>query len=150
MVELTVNANNPGQFNFVTQPNLRNQADQIVFIQGIQIFPDTAYSNSQTSGGIAGVAVAELPKAVLCLYVQNELSLFRIPLPMLVNTQDTANPSIFQQEIISFDNLPNVVWEKSFVQFSVAPVGAPYVIPFGINYIREIRSASKPADWIEG
>lgn len=150
MVELTVNANNPGQFNFNTQPNLRDQPDQIVYVQGISVFPDTLYSNSQTSGAIAGVAMTEIPKAVLSLYVDNELSMFRLPLAMLINAQDNNQPSIFQQEILSFDNLRNVVWEKSFVQFSVAPVGAPYVIPFGITYIREVRNPSNPQQWIPG
>lgn len=150
MVELTVNANNPGQFNFTTQPNLRNQPDQVVYIQGIEVFPDTVYSNSQVSGAIAGVAMTEIPKAVLCLYVDQELSMFRIPLAKLIHVNDTNNPSIFTQEITDFDNLRDVVWEKSYVQFSVAPVGATYVIPFGITYIREVRSASDPNKWVQG
>jgi len=152
MVELTVSANQPGRFNFVTQPQLRNQPDQIIVVKGIQVFPDTVYSNSQTSAAVVGVPVAELPKAVLVLYVDGEESLHMIPLAQLINVNDTNNPSIFQQEIQQFADLKNVAWEKSYVQFSVAAAGTPYVIPFGISYIRMMRdpnTAPGEVNWIE-
>ena len=148
LVELQVNANTPGQFNFDTQANLRNQPDQIIYIQGIQVYPNTVYSNSQTSSAIPGVAVTEIPKAVLVLYVNDELSVYRIPLAQLINVQDNNNPSLFQQEIQTFENLGNVAWDKSFVQFSVAPVGATYIIPFGITYIKMKRDPANPQAWI--
>lgn len=152
MVELTIDANQPGRFNFVTQPQLRNQPDQIIYIKGIEVFPITAYSNSQTSGAIAGVPVTELIKAVLVLYVNGEESVHMIPLPQLVHVNDTANPSVFQQEIQQFADLENVAWEKSYVQFSVAAANTPYVIPFGITYIRMQRdptAAPNEVKWIE-
>lgn len=152
LVELTVGANNPGRFNFVTQPQLRNQPDQIITIKGIEVYPNTVYSNSQTSAAVAGVPVTELIKAVLVLYVDGEESVHMIPLPQLVHINDTNNPSIFQQEIQQFADLQNVAWEKSYVQFSVAAAGSPYVIPFGITYVRMQRdpnAAAGETKWIE-
>jgi hypothetical protein len=149
MVELTIAANQPGRFNFVTQPQLRNQPDQIIIVKGIQIFPITAYTNSQVSAGVVGVAVAELVKAVLVLYVDGEESVKNIPLPQLVNINATAAPSVFQQEIQNFADLNNVAWEKSYVQFSVAAAGTPYVIPFGITYLRMRRDPNRNNEWID-
>lgn len=149
MVELTIPANRAGRFNFVTQPQLRSQPDQIIYVTGIQLFPDTVYSNSQVTAAVAGVPVAEIVKAVLVLYVNGEESLKMIPLPQLCNINATAQPAAFQQEIQTFANLENVAWEKSYVQFSVAAAGSPYVIPFGITYIRQQRDPSNPDKWID-
>lgn len=149
MVELTIGQNQPGRFNFVTQPQLRNQPDQIVIITGIQVFPDIVYSNSQVTSTVVGVPITEIVKAVLVLYVDGEESIKMIPLAQLINTQNTAQPSVFQQEIQTFANLNNVAWEKSYVQFSVAAAGSPYVIPFGITYIRQRRNPEDPTKWIE-
>ncbi len=86
------------------------------------------------------------------LYVDGEESVKMIPLPQLVHINDTANPSVFQQEIQQFADLNNVAWEKSYVQFSVAAAGSPYIIPFGITYLRMRRDpTSGPGEtkWIE-
>lgn len=149
LVELTVDTLNPGRFTFTTQPQLRNQPDQSIIIKGIEVYPNTVYSNSQVSGAVPGVAMTEIPKAVLVLYVNGEESIKSIPLAQLIHTNDTNQPSIFQQEIQTFADLENVVWEKSYVQFSVAPVGATYVIPFGITYLRMVRDATAPSGWVD-
>jgi len=149
LVELTINQNQPGRFNFVTQPQLRNQPDQIVIIKGIEVYPNTVYSNSQVTGTVVGVPIAETVKAVLVLYVDGEESIKMIPIPQLMHINATNQPSIFQQEIQNFADLNNVAWEKSYVQFSVAAAGTPYIIPFGITYLRMRRDPSNPTKWIE-
>ena len=146
LVELTVTGNNPGRFTFVTQPQLRNQADQIIIIRGIKVYLDTVYSNSQVDASLVGFAATELPKAVLVLYINGQENVKMIPLAELVNINDGTNPH--QQEIEDFADLNNVAWEKSYVQFSVAAAGAPYVIPFGIAYLRMQRDPSNPDNWI--
>lgn len=146
LVELTINQNQPGRYNFVTQPQLRNQPDQIIIIKGIQVYPDSVYSNSQTDATLPGLAAAEVPKAVLVLYINGQENVKMIPLAQLININDTAIP--FQQEIQGFADLNNVAWEKSYVQFSVAAAGSPYVIPFGVTYIRMQRDAANPTMWI--
>jgi len=152
LIELTISQNQPGRFNFVTQPQLRNQPDQIIIINNIEVYPDIVYSNSQVTSTVVGVPVAEIIKAVLVLYVDGEESIKMIPLPQLIHTVNTAQPSVFQQEIATFAALNNVAWEKSYVQFSVAAAGTPYVIPFGITYLRMRRdpTAAQGIDkWIE-
>jgi len=148
IVELTINANQNGRFYFNSQPQLRNQADQLIIIQGVQVYPVTVYSNSQVTNTVAGVAATELIKAALVLYVNGAEDVKLIPLPQLNNINDLASP--FQQEIQRFADLNNVDLSKSYVQFSAAAAGAPYVIPFGISYLRMKRDPSDPAKWIEG
>lgn len=147
IVELTINANQNGRFYFDTQPQLRNQADQIIIIRGIQLYLATTYPFSQVTNTVAGVTAAEAIKAVLVLYVNGEESIKNIPLPQLNNINDVASP--FQQEIQVFADLQNVDFAKSYVQFSAAAAGAPYVIPFGISYTRLKRNPEEPGKWIE-
>ena len=149
LIELTIAVNQPGRVYFVTQPQLRNQPDQIITIKGIQVYQDTIYSFSQVTGTIPGMALAEAIKAALVLYVDGEETIKLIPLPQLINQNNTNQPSVFQQEIQTFADLNNVAWDKSYVQFSVAAAGAPYVIPFGITYLRMRRNPSNPDQWID-
>ena len=149
MVELTIDQNQPGRFNFVTQPQLRTQPDQIIFVTGIEVFDVNSFSNSQVTAAVAGCPTAEIPKAVLVLYVNGEESVKNIPLAQLMHVNATNQPAIFQQEIQTFANLQNVAWEKSYVQFSVAAAGAPYVIPFGITYIKQVRDPVNGKEFIE-
>jgi len=147
IVELTIGANVPGRFYFDTQPQLRNQGDQIIKIEGVQIYTASSYSNSQTNSAVPGVPVTEIPKAVLTLYVDGEESIYQIPLAQLINIDDAANE--FQQEIQRFAELNNVAWEKSYIQFSVAAAGSPYVIPCGVSYIKYVRNPAAPNSWID-
>lgn len=146
LVELTIDANVPGRFTFDTQPQLRNQADQVIIIRGIQVYLDTVYSNSQLDNALPGFAATELPKAVLVLYINGQENVKMIPLAQLININDGTNAH--QQEIQDFADLNNVAWEKSYVQFSVAAAGTPYVIPFGVAYLRMQRDPSDPNKWI--
>lgn len=145
IVELLVNANQPGRFYFETQPQLRNQSDQTIIIKGVKVYLDTAYSNSQQTPAVVGLAGTELPKAVLTLYINGQENVKEIPLAELVNINDQANP--FQQTIEGMADLNNVDWAKSYVQFSVAAAGTPYVIPFGVTYLRLLRDPNNPKQW---
>lgn len=123
-----------GRVNFLDQAQLRNQPGQIVIITNIEIFMDSVYSHSQVTNSIVGFPAADLPKAVLNLYVQNEETIFYLPLAKLNHVDDGLSP--FQWDLQGFDRLPDVAWDKSFVQFSAATAGGPYVIPFGVTYYR--------------
>lgn len=149
IVELVIPNDSSGRVNFKTQPQLRNQADQVIIIKGIKVYPVYAYSNSQQTAGLTGVAITELPKAVLVLYVNGWEAVHMIPLNELVHVQDPLNGGAFQQEIQAFADLQNVDWDKSYVQFSIAASGSPYIIPFGIEYVRLQRDPSAPDKWIE-
>lgn len=134
LVELTVPANSTGRVGFNTIPQLRNQSNQTIQIKSIKIYLDTVYANSQVTNSVIGMAAAELPKAVLVLYVNGEESIKMIPLAQLNNIDDLAAP--YQENFSEFDDLTNVDFDKSYVQFSAASAGTVYVIPFGITYLR--------------
>ena len=141
LVELNVPAGTgPGRVTFQTIPQLRNQTDQIIVIKDIEIFTISSYANSQQNSALPGMPVADVPKAVLVLYVNGEESIKMIPLGMLVHVDDFAN--IYHERIFSFESLVNVDFDKSYVQFSSAVSAAPYVIPFGISYNRMVKTAT--------
>ena len=142
LVELTVPANATGRVTFNTIPQLRNQSNQNIYIKRIAVFLDTVYAFSQTTNSIPGMAAAELPKAVLVLYVNGEESVHMIPLAQLNHINDAASP--FQQDAIEFDDLTNVDFDKSYVQFNQPAAAAQYVIPFGITYLRIIPGQTAP------
>lgn len=148
IVELTVDANQSGRFYFETQPQLRNQSDQTIIIKGIKCYLDTVYSNSQQTPSVVGFAGTELPKAALTLYINGQENVKTIPLAELVNINDGTNP--FQENIEPFADLNNVDWAKSYVQFSAAAAGAPYVIPIGVTYLRLLRNPNDPNKWQQG
>lgn len=136
-----------GQIFFTDQAQLRNQADQIIIITNIEVFPVSVQGASQFNPAIAGFPVTEVPKATLNLYIGNELSVHLIPLAKLIHVNDFLSPSQFWME--GFDKLSEVSWDKSFVQFNAATAGGPYVIPFGVSYLRFKRDPSNPANFKE-
>lgn len=147
LVELTVPvgiaAGNRVPFN--TIPQLRNQANQTITIKDIATYLVTSYGHSQVNNTVAGMPAAELPKCVLVLYVNGEESIKMIPLAELLHVNDATNP--FQENWYPFDDLTNVDWDKSYVQFNAAAAGTPYVIPFGIRYIRFMKNTT--GEWVE-
>jgi hypothetical protein len=141
LVELTIPAGVAAgsRVAFNTIPQLRNQANQTITIQDIAVYPDTSYGHSQVTPTVVGFPVAEIPKGVLVLYVNGEESIKMIPLAELIHINDAANP--FQQNWYPFNDLENVDWDKSYVQFNAAAAGNPYIIPFGIRYMRFMKDA---------
>lgn len=142
LVELSIPASSLGKINFQSIPQLRNQANQEIVIKNIFCFTDATYGHSQQSPSIPGLPVADLKKAALVLYINGEESTRLIPLAFLVQQDDQTNP--YQPEIVSFDELTNVDFDKSYVQFNEASDDSPYIIPFGINYIRFMKNPSNP------
>ena len=141
LVEMVIPAATTGRVNFTTIPQLRNQPDQLISIQNIEIFSINTYANSQQTNAIPGLPLADIPLAVLVLYVQGEESIKMIPLAKLIHITD-GTPTPFQQMIDGFEDLSNVDFDKSYVQYSAASNGAVYVIPFGITYTRFQKSAT--------
>jgi hypothetical protein len=143
MVELLINAAVTRQ-NFSDIPQLRSQKDQQIVIQKIQFFPLSIYANSQTTNATPGTPVAEVPKIVLTLYVRGEERIHFIPLAMLNNTQSDTGAGFtpFQQEQIEFDDLLEVDWTKSYVQYNAAAAGFPYIIPLGVTYLKSSLSGN--------
>lgn len=141
-----------GRVPFQDQPQLRNQPNQIIVIVNVELFLDTVYANSQYTNTIVGFPAADLPNAVLVLYINGEESVHYLPLAKLNHIDDLTNA--FQRELQGFDRLTNVDWDKSYVQFSAATTGGPYIIPFGITYLRfQVDPTQRNQDgtpvWIE-
>lgn len=143
MVELLVPVGAGQQVTFDTIPMLRNQLNQVVYIKDIQVFLVTTYAAGQKNQGVPGLPATELPKGVLVLYTNDILGVKMIPLAQLVHIDDGTNP--FQQEIEGFDDLQGVDWDKSYVQFSSAPANTPYIIPFGVKYVKVKQSTTATA-----
>lgn len=135
MVELFVSATQTGRVNFQSIPQLRNQANQIILIKNIEVFPDVAYEASQYDSTIPGVASADLAKAVLVLYVNGEESVHMLPLPKLVNLDLHSTGEANALAETSFADLSNVDFDKSYVQLS-GNVSQDCIIPLGITYLR--------------
>lgn len=140
LVELNVPASTTGRVTFQTIPQLRNQTDQIIVIRDIEVFTVSSYANSQQNSSLPGMPVADVAKAVLVLYVNGEESIKNIPLAMLIHVDDFTN--VYHERIFSFENLLNVDFDKSYVQFATASTASNYVIPFGISYNRLVKSAT--------
>lgn len=149
LVELTVPASATGRVNFNTIPQLRNQSDQRIVIQNVEVFPITSYAASQNNSAVPGMPATEVPKAVLVLYVNGEESIKMIPLAKLIHVQD-ATPIPYSEQIQVLADLENVDWSKSYVQFNAAAAAATYVIPFGVSYLRFQRDPSNTSIWKQG
>lgn len=134
LVELTIPANSTNRVNFQSIPQLRNQSDQQITIKKIEIYPASVYANSQVTNSIPGMPSTELPKAALVLYVNGEESVRLIPLSRLASVDDNSSPFAWQP--FELDDLTNVDFDKSYVQFNAAAAATTYVIPFGISYLR--------------
>lgn len=134
MVELSIPSGATGRINFATQAKLRNQADQIVWITNIELFPDTSYAFSQQNNNVPGMPGTEIPKGVLVLNVSGWEKQHFIPLAKLVHINDQQNP--FQFWMQNFITMEDVDWEQSYVQFNQAADNTAYVMPFGITYIK--------------
>jgi hypothetical protein len=134
LMELTVPAGAGTRVNFQDNPQLRTMIDQEIYVKDIELFLTNSYANSQVNPALPGLTLAEAIKAVLCLYVQGEERIHFIPLLKLNHITDAAVP--FQEQANQFADLAKVDWTKSYIQFSVAPAGTPYVMPFCVNYIK--------------
>lgn len=145
LIELSVDLNQSGRVVFPSVPQLRNQANQIILIRNIFVFPITDYANSQYDNSVPGIAAIDIPKAILVLYVNGEESIHMIPLSFLIVTENANTPNVNFE--FPFEDISNVDFDKSYVQFS-SPASASCVIPFGINYVRLSKDPS--GNFIEG
>lgn len=136
IIELLVPANSQGRVTFQTVPQLRNQSDQRIIIQRIEVFTIGIYANSQSNNTLPGLPLADVPKAALVLHVNGVESIRMIPIARLmpVALNAAGNYDVFQS--IEFEDLENVDFSKSYVQFSSASDAADYVIPFSVSYLR--------------
>ena len=113
-------------FNFPDQPQLRDAR-----IVGMEVYTPSAVTATPISGGTP-VALADLQKTSISLYVGNLQQIDRMPVLMLNRTQDSV-PSPFQRDMQLFQDLV-VSWTKSFVTLASAIGTANRVYCFGVYF----------------
>lgn len=135
LIELSVKSGALGRVNFPSVPQLRNQANQIVVITGIDVFTTKDVANSILDMNIPGLAPGDVSTLALTLNVNGEEQIYNMPLTRLINTSGDPTTDVFSESQVNFDNLTNVDFDKSYVTITSA-AGGDYVIPFGISYQR--------------
>lgn len=138
LVELFIpagTAGNGAQVPFQDQPLLRTQQGQQVYIQAIETFSDQAFI--QTASGHVVAPVAQIQNSLLTLSVNNFFQIKQLPLARIngiwADTGATFVP--FSNNIICFDNLTDVIWTESYVEFGTTPAAdVPFSFLFGVHY----------------
>jgi hypothetical protein len=140
MVEVPVTANGLTKVAIPDQPMLKSYSDHHVVIRSIRNISAKVLTNAPLSGN-AVAARAEQIKATLVLYCSGWEKEQYIPLLMLNPVADadatTATTIPYMFQALEFEDLKDVDWTKSYVQFSNGTVSAssPYSFLFGINYL---------------
>lgn len=136
MIETIIQAGATGAVPFPDVPNLRNQTDQRIVVMDLEFFPDYVYARSFLNTTVIGTPVTEIPKIAIVLYVNGEESIRRIPIAKINYSQAPGVATVFEMERVSFDNLENVDWPKSYIQFNAAAQAVQYVLPIGVTYLK--------------
>lgn len=137
LVELAIPATlagNGAQQPFQDQPLLRTQQGQKVYIQAIETFSDQAFA--QLANGNTVATAAQIANSLLTLSVNNFFQIKQVPLARLNNIWAEAGNFVpFTENILCFDNLTDVIWTESYVEFGQSPAGAvPFSFLFGVHY----------------
>jgi hypothetical protein len=135
-IEIIIPAGSAGSVPFPDVPNLRNQNDQKIIVVDMEFFPDYVYGASFLNTTIPGTPIGEIPKAAAVIYYNGEEAIRRIPLGKINYTENLGIGAPFQHERTSFDELNDVIWPKSYIQFNAAIAGAPYIIPITVTYYK--------------
>jgi len=120
------------------QPMLRNDADKRVVIKAIELFSNKVLTHGVLQSGTA-ITRADIIKATLVLYSQQWEKVQYIPLARLISMHDsdatTATTIPFNNDPVTFENLGDVDWTKSYVQFANGQsASAASVAIFGVQY----------------
>jgi len=136
LIEVIIPASSTGAVQFPDVPNLRNQTDQKITVIDMEFFPDYVYANSFVNTAVPGTPIGEIPKAAIVLYVNGEESIRRIPLGKVNYSNNPGVGAPFSVERVAFDDLQNVDWPKSYIQFNAAAAALNYIIPIGVTYLK--------------
>jgi len=143
LVEVTVPATATREIEFPTSSNLQNDTDQKIIITDIEVYPVYVQTGSIRTSGVGVLPVLEIPKVSLVWYYQGGEWIRNIPLAKLIYiTPPIGTASPFSMERVAFDMLQDCAIDKCKVVYNTAPAGLPYVIPFGITYIKLVPNTS--------
>lgn len=136
MVELVIPAAAGNtRFNFLDIPQLRSDVEKDIVVTSIETYPVEAIPVDFNGNPVA--PIASLQKGSLTLYVDQEESIFRIPLLKLLSLQNFANTWFgMAGNLTDFNNI-QVDWTKSYVSTPTAfGNGAQMAFVFGVTYMR--------------
>ncbi len=141
-IEFIIPANNTAlRIQFPDIPQLRSDVTKEILIRQIEVFAAGECPDSFNQNPL--LTVEDLSKCFLTLYVDDEESIFRIPLLRLRNIyegvgSDQTDNSFWTSKTMCFDNL-SVNWTKSYITLSeTLTTSALSSILFGIGYIRVV------------
>lgn len=142
LIEVPVIQGVTGRVTFPSVPQLRNQANQIILIKNIVVFDDLDMNTSTDGAPI--LPSDETGKLNLVFYVNGEESLHMMPVPLLMQTRidgagTTPLTKMSNSQILNFDNLSNVDFDKSYLFVNTA-LSSDCTVPIGVNYVRLMRN----------
>lgn len=137
LVELKILANTQqlnAQTEFQEQAQLRNDSTQSITIRAIETYCNQTISNAPSGNPVA--TPDQIKSAFLVLNIKTFEFENLIPLGALNRIySDPANYAPFVQDLFLFDDINQVQWAKSFVQFANgAGDNDPYSFLFGVHY----------------
>ena len=124
------------------QPQLRTQTDQLVIIESMETYDVAALAVSPS--GVAMPSTANLANTILVLNIAGYDNMQYIPLSVMnpLASSDTAVQRIWNvQGKFLFDQLWQVDWTKSYLQFGALQAGG---ISFGLGvYYRVVPNDNR-------
>ena len=135
LVELVVPAGNTAlRIPFPDIPQLRSDVTQDVIIRGLETYSAESMPNDYNSNPL--VTMAQLQKCFITFYIQQEESIFRMPLIKLANVFNSGATIFYTEELNQFENLM-VDWTKTYITLASSLANAGLiVIMLGVMYQR--------------
>jgi len=134
LLEIQIPANTTQtRFNIPDQPQLRTDQDADIIIQGIDVY--NVLEIPLSANGVAVVSVADMAKTFLTLYVDQEESIYRIPLVQMHRIRNAGATDFYAPELQRFRNI-QVDWTKSYFYSGVAWAQTTFSFLLGVHYMK--------------
>lgn len=120
LIEIIIEPGTTGNtFAIEDIPQLRDDTDQDIIIVGIETYSSETLPLSPAGNGVA--TMAQLENMYLTLYIEQEESIFRLPMPRLQPIWESNTAGTLQggQTTLSLECL-KVTWNKSYLTFGEA------------------------------
>jgi hypothetical protein len=165
LVELVIPANNTAlRIPFPDIPQLRSDVTEDVIVRALETYSAESMPNDYNNNPL--LTMAQLQKCFLTLYIQQEESIFRMPLIKILNIYNAASATayFYTDELVQFENLM-VDWTKSYITLASSLAnGGLIVLMLGVSYQRlpggtmaKLQAKQNPAnasqyqgDWYNG
>jgi hypothetical protein len=165
LVSLVIPAGNAAlRLPFPDIPQLRSDVTQDVIVRGLETYSAEAMPNDPNNNPL--ITNAQLIKCFLTMYIQQEESIFRLPLVKILNVYNAATAAnyFYSDQLCQFENLL-VDWTKTYLTLASSLANAGLVVAvLGVMYqrlpggtIAKLQAASNPVnasqyqgDWYAG